>query len=131
MQRDFLEVAGNRVSDHYLLCKKHLYQYYIYIFSIRNTYFHEHLGVFFIPFFLTAVCQARIYSLFFYLFLQKIRRPVLFSTSWLFLIVIDKFNSRNSCGYCLRYFKNFPRGTPAVKFRIKNFPRFSEDRRAF
>ena len=55
------------------------------IFSIRNTYFQEQLRVLFIRFsflfFLTAMCQARIYSLCFYLFLQKIRCPVLFSTS--------------------------------------------------
>ena len=38
-------------------------------------------------FFFTGMCQARIYSLCFYLFLQNIRRPVLFSTSWLLLIV--------------------------------------------
>ena len=47
------------------------------IFSIGNTYFQENLRVFFF----TGMCQARIYSLCFYLFLQKIRRPVLFSTS--------------------------------------------------
>ena len=83
------------------------------IFSIRNTYFQEHLRVFFIFFFffffLTAMCQARIYSLCFYLFLQKIRRPVLFSTSWLLLIVIDKFANRNSCGYYFKRFGNLPR----------------------
>ena len=54
------------------------------IFAIRNTYFQEHLRVFFIhlfflAFFLTAMCQVRIYSLCFCLF-KKIRRPVLFST---------------------------------------------------
>ena len=55
-------------------------------------------------FFLTAMCQASINSLFFYLFLQKIRRPILFSTKWLLLTLTCKFISRNSCGYCFRHF---------------------------
>ena len=83
------------------------------IFSIWNTYFQEHLRVcvcFFVLFcLLTAMCQARIYSLCFCLFLQKIRRPVLFSTSWLLLIVIDKFANRSSCECYFRRFGNFPR----------------------
>ena len=64
---------------------------------------------FFCFFFLASMGQARIYSLCFYLFLQKIRRPVLFPTSWLLLIVIDRFANRNSCGYCFRRFGKFPR----------------------
>ena len=47
------------------------------------------------------------YSLCFYLFLQKLRQPVLFSSSWLLLIVIYKFNNRRSCGYCFRHFGKF------------------------
>ena len=71
------------------------------IFSIRNTW------VFFVLlfFFFAVMCH----TLCFYLFLQKIRRPVIFSTSWLLLIVIDKFANRNSCGYCFRRFGKFPR----------------------
>ena len=64
---------------------------------------------FFFFFFDCNVCQARIYSLCFHFFLQKVRRPVLFSTSWLLLIVIDKFANRNRCGYCFRSFGKFPR----------------------
>ena len=47
------------------------------IFTIRNTYFQEHLRVFIIIIIiiiiiiLTAVGQVRIYSLCFYLFFQK------------------------------------------------------------
>ena len=72
------------------------------IFSIKNTHIQEHLSVFYSFF----GCS---YSLCFYLFLQKIRRPLLFSTSWLLLIVIDKFANRNSCGYCFRRSGKFPR----------------------
>ena len=50
------------------------------------------------------------YSICFYLFLKKLRRPVLFSSSWLLLIVIDKFANKNSCfGYCFRRLAKFPR----------------------
>ena len=73
------------------------------IFSIRNTYFQEHLNVFFF-----FDCNV-LYSLCFYLFPQKIRRPVLFSTCCLLLIVIDKFANRSSCRYCFRRFGKFPR----------------------
>ena len=55
---------------------------------VRGNYFQEHLRVFVIHFFLTAMCQARIYSL--SLFFQKIRRP--FPTNRLLSIVIDKFS---------------------------------------
>ena len=76
------------------------------IFSIRNTYFQEHLRVLLILFFFD--CNVS-YSLCFYLFLQKIRRSALFSSSWLLLIVIHKFTNRKSCGYCFRRFGEFPR----------------------
>ena len=66
------------------------------IFSMGNTYFQEHLSVFCSFFFLDCNVSD---SLCFYLLLQKIRWPVFFSTSWLLLIVIDKFTNRNSCGY--------------------------------
>ena len=84
------------------------------ISSNRNTYFLEHLSVFCSFFFDWNVS----YSHCFYLFLQKIKRPVLFSTSWLLFIVIDKFAKRNSCGYCFRHFGKFT-GTSAVKFSVK------------
>ena len=72
---------------------------------IRNTYFQEHLRVFFIFFFDRNIS----YSLCFYLFLQKNRRPVFFSSSVLLSIVIYKFTNRNSCGYCFRRFGKFLR----------------------
>ena len=73
----------------YVRCRSSVWNFpvvsFFKIFFIWKTYFQEHLRVFFIHFFLlsflTAMCQARIYSLCFCLFLQKIRRPVLFSTS--------------------------------------------------
>ena len=84
------------------------------IFSNRNTYCLEHLSVFY-SFFLDWSVS---YSHCFYLFLQKVKRPVFFSTSWLLFIVIDKFAKRNSCGYCFRHFGKFT-GTSAVKFSVK------------
>ena len=76
------------------------------IFSFRNTYFQEHLRVFFILSFFFDFDVS--YSLCFYLFLQKIRRNVPFSTSWLLLIAIDKFANRYNCGYCFRRSGKFP-----------------------
>ena len=81
------------------------------IFSIQNTHFQERLSVFYSfifsvsLFFMTAMCQVRIYSLCFCLF-QKFSRPVFFSTRWLLLIVINKFANRNSCGYLLDVLEN-------------------------
>ena len=83
------------------------------IFSNSNSYFLEHLSVFCSFFF---DCNVS-YSHCLYLFLQKLRRPVLFSTSWLLLIVIDKFANRNNCGYCFRRFGKFTE-TSAVKFSV-------------
>ena len=56
-------------------------------------------------FFLTAMCQARIYSL----FLQKIRRPVLFSYKLITFSSNWWINlPREICGYCVRRFRKLP-----------------------
>ena len=134
MQRNFLEVTVNKVSYHYafiwrsfcnscsvdvraiknaLLKHQQIYSKIPTVGAVQvllgTPIFRNTWECFLHYFFLIAMCQARIYSLCFYLFLQKIRRPVLFSTSWLLLIVIDKFANRNSCGYCFRRFGKFPR----------------------
>ena len=58
-----------------------------------------------IYFFLTAMYQARIYSLCLF---KKIKQPVLFSCK-LITEVTGKFAQRNSCGYCVRHFGKVPR----------------------
>ena len=83
------------------------------IFSIGNTYFQQHLSVcvYVCVFFFFCNCNVsskNLLSLCFHLFLQTIRHPKLFSTSWLLLTVIDKFANRNRSGYCFRYFGKFP-----------------------
>ena len=130
LQRDFLEVTGNRASYHYSLCKKHLYRglyikscsadvsaikriqanickhqtfanlfentysrcgagllpgnspavSFTRIFSIRNLFSGTPESAFNSFFFFFFGCNVS-YSLCFCLFLQKIRRSVLFSTS--------------------------------------------------
>ena len=72
----------------------------------------------FYSFFLTAICHASINSLFFYLFLQKIRCPILFSTKWLLLTLTGKFISRNSCGYCFRHFDSSKQGLCLPKWTL-------------
>ena len=57
---------------------------------IRSTYFHEHLRVFVIHFFLLQ-CVKREFPLFFLCFFKKADALYLFPTNRLLSIVIDKF----------------------------------------
>ena len=108
-QKSFIETIANLFENTYSRCGAGLQPGNSPVVSfsriIRNTYFQEHLRVFFIFFFDRNIS----YSLCLYLFPQKNRRPVFFSSSVLLSIVIYKFTNRNSCGYCFRHFGKFPR----------------------
>ena len=108
-QKSFIETIANLFENTYSRCGAGLQPGNSPVVSfsriIRNTYFQEHLRLFFIFFFDRNIS----YSLCLYLFPQKNRRPVFFSSSVLLSIVIYKFTNRNSCGYCFRRFGKFPR----------------------
>ena len=117
LRTPFLQnTSGRLLLNTYSRCSAGLqpgiWNFLVVSFSKNFFPFFFNLSLFFFFFFFffdCNVCQARIYSLCFHFFLQKVRRPVLFSTSWLLLIVIDKFANRNRCGYCFRSFGKFPR----------------------
>ena len=83
------------------------------IFSIRNTYFQEHLRVFFIFFFFfffdCNVSSKNLLSLFLFVSSKNQTPCTFFYKLITFKIVIDKFANRSSCGYCFRRFWKFPR----------------------
>ena len=85
----------------------------------RTSKYQQHLRIFVIHFF---DCNLSSKNLLF-LFLQKIRRPVLFCCKLIILIAIDRqIRQKKQLRILFQTFRKIPTGTSAVKFSVKLSP---------